>query len=269
MAPLSPPPSAAASRGSTSRVRRWIALALVALCGPSCSHLLPTPTPLRTSAHPANPSSRANTLVVFLPGRGDSKEDFKAKGLLSQLSASGVEADVVAVDAHLGYYFKRSIIDRLSEDVIEPARQQGYRRIVVVGISLGGLGALLLERDRPGSVYALVLLSPYLGDRKALLEEIRAAGGAEKWAAGRPLRSGEVQDEIWTFLGQRAHTLPPTWLLTGEKDRLLPGQRLLAGLLPPENVRITDGAHKWATWRALWKHVCDDSRVFEAERHQR
>jgi hypothetical protein len=45
-----------------------------------------------------------------------------------------VKADLVAVDAHLGYYYKRTIIDRLREDVLVPAKVQGYRRIVVVGI---------------------------------------------------------------------------------------------------------------------------------------
>ena len=76
---------------------------------------------------------------------------------MTTLRESGARVDSIAVDAHLGYYFQRTVIARLQADVLQPARQQGYRRIVLVGVSLGGLGALLCERDLPGSVDALVL----------------------------------------------------------------------------------------------------------------
>ncbi len=193
-------------------------------------------------------------------------EDFERRGLNASLRAAGLAVDVVTVNAHLGYYYRRTVIDRLMEDVLRPARAQGYRRIVVVGISLGGLGGLLIEREHPGTVDALVLLSPYVGDREDLFKTIGDAGGPSAWAANRSERAGDVQEQVWTFLGQRSDRLPSTWLFTGASDRLLPGQRLLAGLLPPDRVRIVPGRHDWATWRVLWEEICRTSPVFAAER---
>ncbi|MEO7702574.1 MAG: alpha/beta fold hydrolase [Opitutus sp.] len=239
----------------------------LALLASGCSLFLrSTPTPIPTQTSRADQTTRAETLVVFLPGRGGRMGDFERNGFLSTMRAAGVRADAVIVDAHLGYYLKRTVIDRLAADVLEPARAQGYRRIVAVGISLGGLGALLTERERPHALDAIVLLAPYLGDDRKLLASIRAAGGPQAWAAHRDLRAGEVDEQIWTFLGTHLQQLPPTWLLSGRSDRLAEGQRMLAEILPPDRVRFVEGTHSWTAWRVLWREVCESSPVFAAER---
>ena len=225
-----------------------------------------TAVPIPTLVRPVSATGRAATLVVFLPGRGDVMVDFEREGIVATMREAGVRADALVVDAHLGYYYQRTIIDRLRADVLEPARRQGYRRIVLVGVSLGGLGAMLNERDNPGSVDALVLLSPNLGDNARLFDRITAAGGPARWAAGRDARAGDVYEQIWTFLGLQSVTLPPTWLLSGRGDSYGQGHRLLAGLLPAARVTMIEGAHDWATWRALWRDVCFHSEVFQAER---
>jgi pimeloyl-ACP methyl ester carboxylesterase len=208
----------------------------------------------------------ASTLIVFLPGRGGSMQDFVRNNFLAILHEAGVTADSITVDAHLGYYYKRTVVERLWTDVLQPARQQGYRRIVLVGISLGGVGALLCEREHPGAVDALVLLSPYLGDNDPFFKQIADAGGPARWAAGRDLYSSGVEEQLWTFLGKRSANLPPTWLLFGRRDSLAQGHRLLATLLPAARVSTIDGAHDWPTWRALWHGVCFDSDLFLAEK---
>ncbi len=225
-----------------------------------------TPTPIPTLARPLSASGRTSTLIVWLPGRGNTLADFDREGLGATLREAGVAADVIVVDAHLGYYFQRTVIERLRADVLVPARQQGYRRIVLAGISLGGLGALLNERDNPGAVDALVLLSPNLGDDDKLFDRIAAAGGPAVWAAGRDLQAGSVYEQLWTFLGTRSSALPPTWLFTGRSDSFGRGHRLFASLLPAARVTTIDGAHDWPTWHALWREVCFHSAVFEAER---
>ena len=105
---------------------------------------------------------------------------FEREGFVAALREAGARVDAIAVDAHLGYYYRKTIIERLHTDVLLQARQQGYRRIVLVGVSLGGLGALLNERENPGSVDAVVLLGPFLGDNAGLFERITAAGGDRK-----------------------------------------------------------------------------------------
>jgi pimeloyl-ACP methyl ester carboxylesterase len=241
------------------------AAAVLLLTG--CTLLLrDTPTPIPTKTTRASASARAATLVVFLPGRGDSMSAFEREGFLTTLHEAGVKADTLTADAHLGYYYKRTVIDRLWADVLQPARAQGYSRIVIVGVSLGGVGALFCEREHPGAANALVLLGPYLGDNKQFFERITAAGGPAAWAAGRDLYADDVEEQLWTFLGAKSVTLPPTWLLYGKSDSLALGHRQLAELLPSTHVLAIDGAHDWPTWRALWREVCFNSDLFRAEK---
>jgi pimeloyl-ACP methyl ester carboxylesterase len=241
------------------------AAALLALTG--CSLFLrATPAPIPTQASPASPAGRAPALVVFLPGRGDRLADFEREGMVATLREAGVQADTVVVDAHLGYYLKQTVVERLRTDVLLPARRQGYRRIVLVGVSLGGLGSVLTERDHPGSVDALVLLAPYLGEKKKFFERIAAAGGPAAWAKGRDPRAGFIEEQVWTFLGSKTSALPPTWLLSGTEDPYARGHRLFATLLPANRVTTIPGAHEWPVWRALWRDVCFHSEVFAAER---
>ena len=244
-----------------------IGLVLVGFTFTACSLLLrDTPTPIPTQMAHVSDAGPSSTLVVFLPGRRSSMADFERNGILATLREAGVKADTVTVDAHLGYYYKRTVIERLWVDVLQPARQQGYRRIVLVGVSLGGVGALLCEREHPGAADALVLLSPYLGDDARLFTQIASAGGPKRWAVGRNLYTGSVEEELWTFLGMRAETLPPAWLLYGQSDSLGQGHRLLGTLLPATRVTAIAGAHDWPTWRALWRGVCFDSELFLAEK---
>lgn len=246
-----------------------VALLVVILFLNGCSILMhDTPTPIPTQLKRMSPAERASTLVVFLPGRGGSMADFERQGFLDTLRDAGVKADTLTVDAHLAYYYKRTVIVRLWDDVLLPARQQGYHRIVLVGVSLGGVGALLSQREHPGAADALVLLAPYLGDSAQLFEKIAKACGPAAWAADRDLYAGGVEEQLWTFLGTRSTTLPPTWLLCGQQDSLKTGHRLLAGLLPTARVEMIDGAHDWPTWKTLWHNVCFKSDLFSTEKSE-
>lgn len=241
------------------------AWSLLALTG--CSLFVrATPTPIPTQASPVAVNGRTSTLVVFLPGRGGTLGAFEREGVIATLREAGVQADTVELDAHMGYYLKKTTVEQLRDELLLPARQQGYRRIVLVGISLGGLGSLLTERDHPGSVDALVLLAPYLGRKGKLFDEIASAGGPAAWARGRDPRAGSVEEQVWTFLGTKTPALPPTWLLSGTEDPYARGHRLFATLLPAGRVTTLPGAHEWPVWRALWREVCFRSDVFAAER---
>ena len=260
--------------GETTKNHSWhhrksagIGAILTALALTGCTLFMRnTPTPIPTQMAQVSATRSSTSLVVFLPGRGGSMTDFERNGFLATLKEAGVNADTVTVDAHLGYYIKRTIIERLWADVLQPARQQGYHRIVLVGVSLGGVGALFCEREHPGAADALVLLGPYLGDDVRLFDRIATAGGPAAWATGRDLYAGGVEEQLWTFLGTRLASLPPTWLLYGQGDSLSAGHRLLAGLLPKTRVATIAGAHDWPTWKALWRDVCFNSELFLAEK---
>ena len=53
------------------------------------------------------------------------------------------------------------MVDRLKEDVINPAKEKGYTKIWLVGISLGGLGSLLYAMEHPSDIEGMLVLAPY------------------------------------------------------------------------------------------------------------
>ena len=108
---------------------------------------------------------RASELMIFLPGVGDVLEDFERNRFMEAVWASGRPANIIVADLHAGYYFRFNVLDRLHKDVIEPARSCGYQSIRLVGISLGGFGALLYTMEKTADIQGLMLLAPYLSRR--------------------------------------------------------------------------------------------------------
>lgn len=202
---------------------------------------------------------RADSLLVFLPGAYDRPADLAEQGFARTVIDAGLALDVWLVDAHLGYYTERRIIDVLQTEVIAPAQAQGYRAIWLAGISLGGFGSLLFAQAHPGQVQDVIALAPYLGAR-SLLREIEDAGGAAAWAASgaadRPEAADAVERRLWRWLVEAG----PRELILGygSEDRLVAGHRLLAASLPPAKVLTTPGGHDWPAWRTLWQRIVGD-----------
>jgi pimeloyl-ACP methyl ester carboxylesterase len=221
----------------------------------ACYRVPPATVPMRTVRYDL-PGSDHRCLVVFLHGRGDRPEDFARHGFVDRLRASGARCDAVAADSHLGYFADRSMGRRLEEDVVAPAHAAGYREIWLVGISLGGLGALIHESEHPGGVSGIVLIAPYLGEGEPIAE-IAVTGGAARWTPPASPAPDDFTRRLWTFL-KATYATPgraavPVYLGYGRSDRFAAGQRLLADLLPPGRVTTTPGGHRWGPWEALWK----------------
>ncbi len=223
-------------------------LSATAACTPA------TKEPMPTVGGPIDDgAARADTLVVFLPGRGDRAEDFHAQGFFD-IGHDGT-FDMIAADAHMGYYRDRTFADRLHVDVMVPARERGYARIWLVGISAGGMGAMVYSRQHPDGVDGIVLLAPFLGERK-LVDAIAAAGGPAQWS-GESEHGEPYQRRTWRWLSgvtdERGE--PPIVLAYGRDDRFASAADLLAGRLPPERVLTVDGGHDWPTWQRLWRRI--------------
>ena len=228
-----------------------------------CARLRPTPVPLRTIAYPG--SGHPRTLVVLLPGRYDSPEDFGRSGFPEMAARAGVQADMVAVDAHLGYYLKRIIVDRLHEDVIAPARRR-YERIWLVGVSVGGTGALAYAEQHPENVDGIVLLAPYLGEEK-VVGEVAAAGGLRGWEPPETIAADDYQHELWAWLERYAEGSEgriPLYLGYGTRDSFAWANGLLAEVLPPGRVFTVSGGHDWKAWRALWEEIIQSGALTPA-----
>jgi pimeloyl-ACP methyl ester carboxylesterase len=225
-----------------------------------CSLLAPSVLPrMDTLRQPGPCPGHSDTLVVMLPGAYSRPPEFVEAGFPQTLREHGSSADVLIVDTHVGYFTDRSVLRRLREEVVLPARAQGYRRVWLVGISLGGFGALGYVVRHGGEIDGVLALAPYLGPRR-LTQEMEAAGGPRAWrAAGldasAPDAADELDRELWrAFTGAAGGPprSPPVYLGYGLDDRFAGAHRRFAELLPPERVQTAPGGHDWPAWRALW-----------------
>lgn len=218
----------------------------------------PIPTLRETDAGGGSPC-----LVVFLPGRRDHLGAFRRHGFPQALEKRGVRADSLEVDAHLAYYENGTIVERLREDVVARALAQGRSRIWLVGISLGGLGAVLYGREHPEEVAGLVLLAPYLGEGE-VLGEVTAAG-LRAWRPGPSPEGSDRERDFWRFLKSAtepgAARSPAIYLGYGVRDDLASSDALLAQALPEGHVFTTDGRHNWSAWKRLWKAFLDSGAL--------
>jgi S-formylglutathione hydrolase FrmB len=211
---------------------------------------------------PAKDGERSNTLLVFLPGAFLKPDEFEREGFISAVRERGLAADALLVDADVSYYYDQTLSERLHADVIEPQRALGYRSIWLVGISIGGFGALIHQLAKPGSVDGVVALAPYLG-RRLLAAEILKAGGLRTWRAPTgPQPDEEVDRQLWPWLQQYMQPQPPKnlpqlYLGFGLSDRFVTNHRLLAEALPSGRVFTTEGGHDWPQWRQLWRNMLD------------
>lgn len=217
----------------------------------SCSLLVREPVaPLPVDTEPAV-SGRARELVVLMPGRGERQGDFRRQGVIDEVGRQRPDAHVIAPDAHLGYYFSRTIVGRLREDVIGPARRRG-ERVTLLGVSLGGLGSLAYALEHPGEVDQILLVAPYLGEEE-LFEEIRKAGGLRRWEPRQPLDEDDYGRRLWKRIRDQwvvGGRPPPMRLVVGRDDHLLAASRLLGDeVMGREGYREVDGRHTWAAWR--------------------
>ncbi len=234
----------------------WLSLVFGCFMIPSADHPLGklVSKGVGVAAEPRKP------LVVMLPGMGDRMEDFAEAGFIE--SESSRDFDVVAVDAHFGYYRERNLIPRLHEDIIAPARDAGYRQIWLLGISMGGFGSLLYASQYPEEIAGVILLSPFLGNPE-LIREIEDAGGLRSWqndATDLEEEIDQAQLDLWNWLkGQTASVNgTPVILGYGRGERMARAYGPLLEVLEPCRVYVRKGRHRWSTWRPLWAQISEE-----------
>jgi len=209
-----------------------------------------TTVPIGSHAYPradATAADQPRALLVLLPGRGDEGKDFERSGFIGALERSDFVVDVVAVDAHFGYYQKRSLPERLHEDLLAPARDV-YDEIWLLGVSMGGIGALLTAERYPSEVDGVILIAPYLGRRRTLAA-IEKAGGVRKW---QPPEHPAWDEGVWAWIKR---TDKPIYLAYGTEDFGARAHEILAQALPSDHVFTRTGVHTWTTWRPLFESL--------------
>jgi pimeloyl-ACP methyl ester carboxylesterase len=234
-----------------------------------------TRIPIDTILYNNGAAQGSHMLFVYLPGRGDDMTAFQDNGLIDAVRKHGLDVDVIAVNAHMGYYMNGTAFTRIREDVIGPARAKGYERIWLIGNSLGGYGSLSYARQYPDDIEGIVLLGPFLGNQ-ALIDEISRAG-LLNW---RPVTiKKDTEDEwdkqLWLWIKDRVEQKtfgtggiaciqekkscgPKIYMGYGRSDRFADAQEFLASLLPQDHVFAIEGGHRWGTWKKNWAMVLDN-----------
>jgi hypothetical protein len=248
--------------GAVATIRCLVAFVLT-LAVTGCSPIRPVPALLFRRA--ADAPERC--LVVMFPGVLDGADRFPEHGFESEVVRSGAECDSVALELHLRYYQEIGLGQIVYEDILYPASARGYDEIWLVGVSMGGLGALLTAEAHPELVSGIILLSPYVGE-EPVLREIISAGGAEAWHP-----PADIEEQPWTQSNYTAHLwswlrgyatdpddLPPLYIGWAEHDWLGAGDLLLASIQPEDHVILGPGGHGWSTWRPMFRQFLEMAR---------
>jgi hypothetical protein len=198
--------------------------------------------------------NRQDTLLVLLPPAESSIEDFISHGFVEAVRSRQIRTDILLAEVTHQHVMSKTIVSALHEHVMLPALASGYKKIWFAGISLGAFNALFYASEYAEHLAGIYLIAPYPGTGD-ILAEIIAAGGAAKWTH---TQSTNRDDERawWHWISQESAAglwSTPVYFGTGTEDRFLRGQRILAELLPGENVRMISGTHTWPTWIALWQ----------------
>lgn len=231
--------------------RHWLVWSSATAVG-GCAWLPRGPAiPMPVLHERADARQRAEVLVVMLPGAYSLPREFIDQGFVSRLHAQGFAVDVEIADAHLGYIENGTLLERLRDDVLLPAQRDGYRRIWLVGISLGGFASLGLLMREADAIEGVLTIAPYVGPPE-LLRQVAAAGGAQAYAA-RAQAGNDLTAELWVWLGRSTpQQRSRIHVYTGSQDRLIAGQRLLEALLDADHVLEVPGDHDWPAWNVLW-----------------
>ena len=233
--------------------RTWLRRSWVGAMGAAGCAWLPREAvvPMPVIREPADAGRQAPVLAVMLPGVFNVPRDFIDQGFVSRLHAQGFAVDAVLADAHLGYAGNGTLLERVLDDVLLPAQREGYRRIWLVGISLGGFVSLGLLMRQPEMIEGIVAIAPFVGQR-GLLREVAAAGGAAAYAKTAHTE-GDLEAALWAWLGRASPAQRnKIHLYISSEDWLITGQRLLEPLLAADHVVEVPGKHDWPAWNTLW-----------------
>ncbi len=207
---------------------------------------------------------QANCALVMLPGLGDTPELFSEYGFERAVSSAAEPCDVLSVDSHFGYYRDAVLTERLEQEVLTALRAR-YQRVWLVGVSLGGYGAVLTARAHPHLVDGVVLISPFLGVKQTtrpLVARVKAAGGLATFEtvearSTNPRRHFMEVEPVWAWLAARARDEPgpKVVMVWGEEDGFAPEQRAVGEALGTKRAFAVDGGHEWDTFARAWSQV--------------
>ena len=259
---------------STRRGRGGALLDLLALCAfaavfSGCFGFRPARVPMDSLFFEAA-ESPAKGLIIFLPGMGDGPSTYERRGFVDIVRSLRPDFDILAADAHFGYFRNWQVTRRLHTDLVEPILSR-YDTVWVVGISIGGLVATTYAMENPEEIDGVIALAPYLGSRE-VIGEVRTAGGLRHWT---PPDLGDIESfqrrhyyRLWDWFRQYATATPPAprlYLGVGSEDGLFVPNMLVAEHLPAPRKATRPGGHGWTVWTPLFEELASRALRQDAE----
>ena len=231
--------------------QKLVSIVFIPLFLLSCSLMFETDKPLILLWDKAE--KKSDKLIIFIPGVYDSVDKFKKEFFFSDAREAGIKADIVAININAGHLAEKVMIPRIRKDIFRLIRNDGYKNIWIVGVSIGGLSSLVYLHHHEKDLCGVVVLAPYLADDR-LIEEVRKFGGIKKWVPAAEKIKDSIDDQInslWRWLTTK-NDFSNIYLGYGKQDRYLVGSHLLETFLEPSHVISLDGEHDWVTGRKLW-----------------
>ena len=207
---------------------------------------------------------RARGAIVLMPGFADKPDDFDVQGFVPVLRKNAPDYDIFAADAHFGYYNKNTLLEQLHTNVIGPLVTRGYRELWIVGISMGGHGAVAYARAYPERVKGLLLFAPYLGPGD-VVQEVAQAGGICHYAPPMPLpesRFGFAQANFVWLKEVLCSKPAKVSLWVGVGDRDMAKRDLLRDVVEPDHYLVLPGGHDWNVWTPALESIARRAFVF-------
>jgi pimeloyl-ACP methyl ester carboxylesterase len=203
---------------------------------------------------PARSGLAAPTRVVMLPAAYAAPGDFVQHGFASAVRARRLDVDLVFGGFELQEVTDRTVLARVRQELILPARSVGAQ-VWLGGISLGGYLALCCAERHPQELAGLCVFAPYLGSH-IITGEIARAHGVTGWNVGE-LADDDDERRVWRFIQTLGSGSLTVHLGLGREDRFANRHRLMAAALRPESVDVVPGGHDWPTWQRLWENFLD------------
>ena len=210
---------------------------------------------MRTIVHPCE---KPRHVIALLTGTYSEPEDLVREGFAAAVAERGLHAEIVMAELRAAWFADGTIVQRIREHVVRPAKARGFDRLWLGGISLGALSALSYASRHEDDLEGLILLSPYPAARE-VLREVDAAGGLDRWKPAIPAE-GDLEREAWSWLATRGRRLPVhCWY--GTEDRFAEGQKRIGDALAAERVHARPGGHDWPAWRRFWNEFLAESQA--------
>ncbi len=191
----------------------------------------------------------SRALLLMVPGAYFSPQDFADHGFPAALERHAPQVDALVADLPAERYLDGDVAPFLYSEIVVPVL--GDRRLWLLGISLGAMGALLYAQAHPETVEGIILLAPFLGTR-GLVAEAVAAGGLASWEP-EPIPTRDIERRL--LAGLKAGLPPRLHLGYGATDRYATASQLLADRMQPDRVVVIEGGHDWPTWEKLWHAI--------------